>query len=324
MNTNTKPILEVDQVKKYFPIKSSFLKRTISNVQAVENVTVDVMEGETLGVVGESGCGKSTFGRTILGLESLTDGSIKFRGEEIGGLSENQLKKYKKEMQMIFQDPYASLNPRQRIGDALEEAFIIHTKLNKKDRRERVKNLLVEVGLKEEHAERYPHEFSGGQRQRIGIARAVSLNPSLIVCDEAVSALDVSVQAQIIQLLKQLQKSHQLTYLFISHDLGVVKHISDRVLVMYLGATAELAPADRLFSNPLHPYTRALLSAIPRPVVGRKKDRIRLKGELPNAADYPSGCPFHTRCPLAHERCRQERPEWKEVEEGHFVACHEV
>ena len=324
MSLETEPILEVNEVKKYFPIKSSFLKKTVGNVQAVENVSVDVKEGETLGIVGESGCGKSTFGRTILGLETLTEGSIKFRGNEIGGLSDRELKSYKKEMQMIFQDPYASLNPRQRVGEAIEEAFIIHTKLNKKERIQRVKELLLEVGLKEEHAERYPHEFSGGQRQRIGIARAISLNPSLIVCDEAVSALDVSVQAQIIKLLKQLQQSHQLTYLFISHDLGVVRHICDRVLVMYLGATMELAPANKLFANPLHPYTQALLSAIPRPIPGRKKDRIRLEGDLPNPADYPSGCPFHTRCPLAHERCRVEVPEWREVHPDHFVACHEV
>ncbi|SFG25443.1 peptide/nickel transport system ATP-binding protein/oligopeptide transport system ATP-binding protein [Halobacillus alkaliphilus] len=324
MSLKTEPILEVSHVKKYFPVKSSFLKKTVGNVQAVENVSVDVREGETLGVVGESGCGKSTFGRTVLGLDTLTEGSIKFRGEEIGGLSDRQLKKYKKEMQMIFQDPYASLNPRQRVGEALEEAFIIHTKLSKAERVQRVKDLLKEVGLKEEHAERYPHEFSGGQRQRIGIARAVSLNPSLIVCDEAVSALDVSVQAQIIKLLKELQHSHQLTYLFISHDLGVVRHICDRVLVMYLGATMELAPAEELFANPLHPYTQALLSAIPRPVPGRKKERIKLQGDLPNPANYPSGCPFHTRCPLAHERCRVEVPEWREVQPDHFVACHEV
>ncbi|WP_077624729.1 ABC transporter ATP-binding protein [Sediminibacillus massiliensis] len=322
--TKQQPLLEVKNVKKYFPIKSGILKRTTGNVQAVENVSIDVYEGETLGVVGESGCGKSTFGRTVLGLEKLTDGTIKYRGENIGGLPDNKLKKFKKEMQMIFQDPYASLNPRQRIGDALEEAFIIHTDLPKKERQQRVRELLKEVGLKEEFYERYPHEFSGGQRQRIGIARAIALNPSFIVCDEAVSALDVSVQAQIIKLLKKLQESHQLTYLFISHDLGVVRHVCDRVLVMYLGATAELASSDQLYRNPLHPYTRALLSAIPRPIPGRKKDRIRLEGDLPNPADYPKGCPFHTRCPLATAQCAEERPEWREVEKGHFVACHEV
>ncbi|MDC3414350.1 ABC transporter ATP-binding protein [Terrihalobacillus insolitus] len=317
-------LLEVKNLKKYFPVKSGILKRTIGSVKAVEDVSIEVYEGETLGVVGESGCGKSTFGRTVLGLEERTEGTISFRGEKISGLPEKNLKKFKKEMQMIFQDPYATLNPRQRIGDALEEAFIIHTDIPKKERQQRVRELLTEVGLKEEYYERYPHEFSGGQRQRIGIARAIALNPSFIVCDEAVSALDVSVQAQIIKLLKKLQQSHQLTYLFISHDLGVVRNVCDRVLVMYLGATAELASSTQLYKNPLHPYTKALLSAIPRPVPGRKKERIRLDGELPNAANYPKGCPFHTRCPIATEKCSQVRPEWREMEEGHFVACHEV
>lgn len=318
------PLLEVKNLKKYYPIKSGLLKRTTGNVQAVEDISIDVYEGETLGVVGESGCGKSTFGRTILGLEELTGGTIKFRGKSIGGLSDRQLKKYKKEMQMIFQDPFASLNPRQRIGDALEEVFVIHTDIPKKDRETLVKDLLKEVGLKEDVYDRYPHEFSGGQRQRIGIARAIALNPSFIVCDEAVSALDVSVQAQIIKLLKKLQHDHHLTYLFISHDLGIVRHVCDRVLVMYLGATAELASADQLFNNALHPYTKALLSAVPRPIPGRKKERVRLTGDLPNAANYPKGCPFHTRCPIATEKCTTVRPEWRKIEEGHYVACHEV
>ncbi|WP_082235119.1 ABC transporter ATP-binding protein [Halobacillus massiliensis] len=324
MQTQTKPLIEANRVKKYYPVKGGLLKRTKSYVKAVEDVSLEVMEGETLGVVGESGCGKSTLGRTILGLEDLTDGSVKFRGEEIGGLPERKLKRFKKDMQMIFQDPYASLNPRQRIGEALEEAFIIHTKLNKEEREKRVRSLLVEVGLKEDHAERYPHEFSGGQRQRIGIARAISLNPSLLICDEAVSALDVSVQAQIINLLKSLQESYQLTYLFISHDLGVVRHVCDRVAVMYLGASAELASSEELYKNPLHPYTKALLSAIPRLVPGRKRNRVKLKGDLPSPANYPSGCPFHTRCPIAQEHCKVDKPQWREVEPGHFVACHEV
>ncbi|SET36064.1 peptide/nickel transport system ATP-binding protein/oligopeptide transport system ATP-binding protein [Salinibacillus kushneri] len=322
--TSQPPLLEIRDLKKYYPIKSSILKRTSGNVKAVENISLDVYEGETLGVVGESGCGKSTFGRTVLGLEELTEGTISFKGENIGGLSEKQLKKFKKEMQMIFQDPFASLDPRQRIGDAIEEAFIIHTNLSKREREERVRKLLTEVGLKEEYYERYPHEFSGGQRQRIGIARAIALNPTFIVCDEAVSALDVSVQAQIIKLLKKLQESHQLTYLFIAHDLGVVRHVCDRVLVMYLGAAAELAPANQLYNNPLHPYTKALLSAIPRPIPGKKKERIKLEGDLPNPSNYPSGCPFHTRCPLATAKCKNIIPEWREVEKGHFVACHEV
>jgi len=254
----------------------------------------------------------------------LTEGSIIFKGQEIGGLSDRKLKAFKKEMQMIFQDPYASLNPKQCIGQAIEEAFIIHTDLPHKERKEKVIQLLKEVGLKPEHYDRYPHEFSGGQRQRIGIARAIALNPSLVVCDEAVSALDVSVQAQVIKLLKDIQSKHNLTYMFISHDLGVVRHISDRVLVMYLGNTVELAPVEQLFDNPLHPYTKALLSAIPRPVPGAKRDRIRLKGEMPNPANPPKGCAFHTRCPIATDRCKEARPEWREVEGNHFVACHEV
>lgn len=293
-------------------------------VKAVENVSLEVFEGESIGIVGESGCGKSTLGRTILGLEKATDGKIFFKNQEISNLPEKKRKTFKKEMQMIFQDPYASLDPRQRIGAALEEVFVIHTKMTKAEREERVLQLLKEVGLKEEHYDRYPHEFSGGQRQRIGIARAIALNPSLVICDEAVSALDVSVQAQIIKLLKDIQEKHRLTYLFISHDLGVVRHFCNRVLVMYLGNTVELAPSHELYANPLHPYTKALLSAIPRPKPGVKKERIRLEGDLPNPANPPRGCPFHTRCPIATERCKQERPEWKEVAPNHYVACHEV
>lgn len=322
--TNQLPLLEVKDLKKYFPIRSGVLQRTTANVKAVQNVSLQVHEGETLGVVGESGCGKSTFGRLVLGLEDITEGTIEFRGDHIEGLSKRKLKKYKKDMQMIFQDPFASLNPRQRIGDALEEVFVIHGSLSKADRQKRVRELLVEVGLQEDHYNRYPHEFSGGQRQRIGIARAIALNPSLIVCDEAVSALDVSVQAQIIRLLIDLQKRYQLTYMFISHDLGVVKHMCDRVLVMYLGTMVELGSSDQIYKNPSHPYTRALLSAIPRPIPGRKKERIKLEGDLPSASNYPTGCPFHTRCPLAEEHCKTVVPEWREIEEGHFVACHEV
>ncbi len=322
--TNQQPLLEVKDLKKYFPIKSGVLQRTTANVKAVQNVSLQVHEGETLGIVGESGCGKSTFGRSVLGLEDITEGTIEFRGDHIEGLSKRKLKKYKKDMQMIFQDPFASLNPRQRIGDALEEVFVIHSSLSKADRQKRVRELLVEVGLQEDHHNRYPHEFSGGQRQRIGIARAIALNPSLIVCDEAVSALDVSVQAQIIRLLIDLQKRYQLTYMFISHDLGVVKHMCDRVLVMYLGTMVELGSSDQIYKNPLHPYTRALLSAIPRPIPGRKKERIKLEGDLPSASNFPTGCPFHTRCPLAKEHCKTVVPEWREMEEGHFVACHEV
>lgn len=324
MLTNSTPLLETNRLKKYYPIKGGLFKKTIGNVKAVQNVSFQIYEGETLGVVGESGCGKSTLGRTILGLEKSTGGTISFRGKTIHHLSESKLKKFKKDMQMVFQDPFASLNPRQRIGDALEEVFVIHTKLNKSERKKRVLQLLKEVGLKEEHYRRYPHEFSGGQRQRIGIARAIALNPSLIVCDEAVSALDVSVQAQVIKLLKDLQEKYKLTYMFISHDLGVVKHMCDRVLVMYLGTMVELGSSEQIYRNPLHPYTKALLSAIPRPVPGRKKNRVKMQGDIPSASNYPNGCPFHTRCPLAQDRCRTIVPEWREVEEGHFIACHEV
>nr|WP_239558740.1 dipeptide ABC transporter ATP-binding protein [Peribacillus deserti] len=312
----------IENVKKHYPIKGGIFKTVKSHVKAVDGITLDIFKGETLGVVGESGCGKSTLGRTILGLETATDGVMKFKGDDLSGKTPKQLKPYKREMQMIFQDPYASLNPKQRIGDALEEALIIHTDLEPAGRRSKVNQLLKEVGLKEEHYDRYPHEFSGGQRQRIGIARAISINPSFIVCDEPVSALDVSVQAQVIKLLKDLQEKHELTYMFVSHDLGVVRHLCDRVLVMYLGQMVELAPVAKLYENPTHPYTEALLSAIPRPVVGRKTERIRLQGDLPSPTDPPPGCAFHTRCPLATERCKMERPKWREIEDGHFIACH--
>ncbi|MGD6802180.1 ABC transporter ATP-binding protein [Rossellomorea aquimaris] len=319
-----KSLLKLDHVQKYFPIKGGFLKRVQGNVKAVEDVSLDVYEGESIGIVGESGCGKSTLGRTILGLEDITNGKVLYKNNEIQGLSGSKRKELTKEMQMIFQDPYASLNPRQRIGNALEEVFIMHTNLSSSERRQKVYDLLKEVGLKEEHYDRYPHEFSGGQRQRIGIARAIALNPSVIICDEAVSALDVSVQAQVLKLLKNLQGKYGLTYLFISHDLGVVRYFCDRVVVMYLGNTVELASSERLYSNPLHPYTKALLSSIPHPKVGARKDRIRLTGEIPNPANPPSGCPFHTRCPLVTEICKQVKPEWREIEKDHFTACHHV
>lgn len=323
MAVDEQVLYSVKNVKKHFPIKGGLLQRVKSHVKAVDGITLDIYKGETLGVVGESGCGKSTLGRTILGLESLTEGELVFNGNNISKYSARQLKPFKKEMQMIFQDPYASLNPKQRIGDALEEALIIHTQLSAQDRREKVIKLLNEVGLKEEHYERYPHEFSGGQRQRIGIARAISINPSFIVCDEPVSALDVSVQAQVIKLLKDLQEKHALTYLFVSHDLGVVRHLCNRVLVMYLGQMVELAPVEKLYENPTHPYTEALLSAIPRPVVGRKRERIRLTGDLPSPSNPPTGCPFHTRCPIAKDHCVTEKPAWRQIDDGHFIACHE-
>ncbi|TDL31423.1 dipeptide ABC transporter ATP-binding protein [Jeotgalibacillus sp. S-D1] len=315
-------LLELDSVKKYFPIKGGVLKRTQGNVKAVESVSLKLYKGESLGVVGESGCGKSTLGRTILGLEDLTDGKIRFDNQEIQDLKRKEKKKFVKEMQMIFQDPFASLNPRQRVGHALDEVFTMHTNMPAKERKQAVIALLTEVGLKAEHYDRYPHEFSGGQRQRIGIARAIALNPSFIICDEAVSALDVSVQAQVLKLLKTLQQKYNLSYLFISHDLGVVRYFCDRVLVMYLGNTVEMSDAANIFSSPLHPYTKALLSAIPRPNMNAGRERIRLTGEMPNPANPPSGCAFHTRCPIAQDVCKAAKPEWIEHKKGHFAACH--
>jgi oligopeptide/dipeptide ABC transporter ATP-binding protein len=315
-------LLELENVKKYFPIKGGVLKRVVGNVKAVESVSLQLYKGESLGVVGESGCGKSTLGRTILGLEELTDGKISFDHQEIQDLSRKEKKKFVKEMQMIFQDPYASLNPRQRIGHALDEVFKMHTDMSAGERKDAVLSLLKEVGLKPEHYDRYPHEFSGGQRQRIGIARAIALNPSFVICDEAVSALDVSVQAQVLKLLKTIQQKYNLSYMFISHDLGVVRYFCDRVLVMYLGNTVEMSDVSKIFNNPLHPYTKALLSAIPRPTVNAKRERIRLVGDMPNPANPPSGCPFHTRCPIAQEICRVDKPAFVEHEKDHFAACH--
>ncbi len=317
-----KVLLEIEGLKKYFPIKGGILQRKKGEVKAVENVSLQVYECESLGVVGESGCGKSTLGKAILGLEELTDGKIYFKDTEIQGLKRKERLRFIKEMQMIFQDPYASLNPRQRIGDAIGEVFQMHTDMTSEERRKAVIDLVQEVGLAEEHFDRFPHEFSGGQRQRIGIARAIALNPSFIICDEAVSALDVSVQAQVLKLLKSLQEKYKLSYLFISHDLGVVRYFCNRVLVMYLGNTVELGTVQDMFEKPLHPYTQALLSAIPRPAVQRNRKRIRLQGELPNPADPPSGCPFHTRCPIASDICKQEKPTWIEYEKNHFAACH--
>ncbi|MFE8697812.1 ABC transporter ATP-binding protein [Cytobacillus sp. FJAT-53684] len=317
-----KVLLELKGIKKYFPIKGGVLQRKQGDVKAVENVSFQLYEGESLGVVGESGCGKSTLGRAVLGLEELTEGKIYFQDTEIQNLKRKEKLKFVKQMQMIFQDPYASLNPRQRIGHALEEVFTMHTDMSAAEKRKTVISLLEEVGLKEEHFERFPHEFSGGQRQRIGIARAIALNPSFVICDEAVSALDVSVQAQVLKLLKNLQKKYNLSYLFISHDLGVVRYFCDRVLVMYLGNTVELGSVKGLFDKPLHPYTQSLLSAIPRPSVHANRKRIRLQGDLPNPANPPSGCAFHTRCPIAADVCKVNKPEWVEYEPSHYVACH--
>ncbi|WP_281202811.1 ABC transporter ATP-binding protein [Cytobacillus kochii] len=321
-NGRRKTLLEINQLKKYYPIKGGLLQRVQSHVKAVENVSFKLYEGESLGVVGESGCGKSTLGKAILGLEELTGGTVKFKETEIQSLRKKEKLKFVKEMQMIFQDPFASLNPRQKIGPAIAEVFSIHTSMSSKEKKLAVLDLLKEVGLKEEHYDRFPHEFSGGQRQRIGIARAICLNPSFIICDEAVSALDVSVQAQVLKLLKTLQQKYQLSYMFISHDLGVVRYFCDRVLVMYLGNTVEEGKVEDLYNAPLHPYTQALLSAIPRPSIEKKRNRIRLQGDLPNPADPPSGCPFHTRCPIARTQCMEEKPQWREYGEEHYAACH--
>jgi len=309
-------LVRVRGLFKHFPVANSD-----DVVRAVDGVTFDIFRGETLGLVGESGCGKSTVGRCLLRLIEPTRGSVEFDGQDVLGVSGAELRALRREMQIIFQDPYASLNPRMRVRDIVAEPLVIHGIGDKADRRERVAELLRKVGLDPDYRDRYPHEFSGGQRQRIGIARALALNPKLIVADEPVSALDVSVQAQVINLLEDLQKEFSLTYLFISHGLAVVEHISDRVAVMYLGRIVEVAPAAELYANPLHPYTRALLSAIPVPDPTRKRDRIVLKGDVPTPINPPSGCRFHTRCPDAIPECSQIDPDLREIAPGHTVAC---
>jgi len=320
-----KELLKVEGLKQYFPIKGGFLGRTVNHVKAVDDITFTIYEGETVSIVGESGCGKSTTGRAILRLEEPTEGSVSFQGTDITKLSKGQMRKYRKDMQIIFQDPYASINPRQTVSSVLNEAMHIQNVLPKGERRARIEQLLETVGLRAYQADRYPHEFSGGQRQRIGIARALSVNPKLIICDEAVSALDVSIQAQVLNLLEELQDEFGLTYLFISHDLGVVRHISDRIIVMYLGKIVEIADKTSLFENPQHPYTKALLSAIPVPDPDAKKERIVLKGDVPSPIDPPTGCRFHTRCPFATDKCKAEEPKLRKtglMMEGHEAACH--
>ncbi|MCM3240264.1 dipeptide ABC transporter ATP-binding protein [Heyndrickxia oleronia] len=314
-------LVEVKNLKKHFPISKRIFSKKTSVVKAVDGLTFTIEKGETLGLVGESGCGKSTTGRMIMRLIEPTEGQVFFNGQDITSFSEDKLRKFRKEFQMIFQDPFASLNPRMKIGDIIEEPLIVHG-VEKEERKQRVERLLDVVGLTPFHADRFPHEFSGGQRQRIGIARALAVNPQLIVADEPVSALDVSIQSQILNLLKDLQKEFGLTYLFISHDLSVVEHISDRVGVMYLGRMVELADKDSLYKEPLHPYTKALLSAVPVPDPKVKRERIVLKGDLPSPSNPPSGCTFHTRCPFATEECKVKVPEWKEVREKHYVSCH--
>ncbi|MEN2767315.1 ABC transporter ATP-binding protein [Ornithinibacillus xuwenensis] len=312
-------LLEVKNLKKYFDLGKGRL------LKAVNDVTFHVNKGETFGLVGESGCGKSTIGRTIIGLYNKTEGDVLFNGNNVHALHEKDLMKLRQKMQMIFQDPYASLNPRSTVREVITEPMEVHKLYkSKKEQNERVYELLEEVGLNRDHANRYPHEFSGGQRQRIGIARALALNPDFIIADEPISALDVSVQAQVVNLLKELQEEKGLTFLFIAHDLSMVKQISDRIGVMYLGNMVELTVSNSLYSNPLHPYTQALLSAIPipDPDIEESRERIILQGELPSPINPPSGCVFRTRCPFAMDICSKEKPDWQEVENNHFVACH--
>lgn len=315
-------LMEVKNLKKYFPVASSGFFQKPNYVQAVDDVTFDIYKGETLGIVGESGCGKSTMGRLLVTLLDSTCGEILFEGKEVNAIRKNNRKDISKNIQIIFQDPYASLNPRMTIGDIIREPMRINGIATGSELEKKLDILLKQVGLASYHKDRYPHEFSGGQRQRVGIARAISVNPKLIICDEAVSALDVSIQAQILNLLSDLQKDLGFTYLFIAHGLNVVKHISDRVGVMYLGKLVEIATVDKLYSTPMHPYTKALLSAIPIPNPEKKKERIILTGDVPSPINPPSGCRFHTRCPKCMDICKQAEPGLVELESGHKVACH--
>ena len=317
-------LLEVRHLKKCFPIEKSLTGKIKRELVAVDDISFKLNPGETLGIVGESGCGKTTMGRTILKLHQPTGGQIFFEGKDIAGYSNAEMRKIRTKMQIIFQDPYSSLPPRSTVGDILSEPVLVHNIVPKNEVKEYVLDLMEKCGLRDYYYERYPHEFSGGQRQRICIARALSVNPSLVVCDEPVSALDVSIQAQIINLLKDLQRSMGLTYLFISHDLSVVKFISDKIGVMYLGAMMEFGKKEDIFSNPLHPYTKALFSAIPNPNPDVKMNRLVLNGDIPSPANPPKGCRFHTRCPYAKEICKHVTPEYREYGNGHFTACHLV
>lgn len=315
-------ILKVEDLKKYFPIKGGIMQRTVGNVKAVDGVSFEIKKGETLGIVGESGCGKSTTGRVVLRLLDKTSGKVTYKGEDIHSLSKKNLRKLRTDMQIVFQDPYSSLNPRMTVGDTISEAMIHHGIVSKKEARDAVLEVMRLCGLSSYQIDRYPHEFSGGQRQRIGIARALALNPSFVVLDEPVSALDVSIQAQIINLLSDLQEEKNLTYMFISHDLGVVEHLSTSVGVMYLGTMVEKGLKEEIYKNPLHPYTQALFSAIPIPDPTVRKKRIILIGDIPSPSNPPMGCKFHTRCPYAEKVCREEEPILREIGKDHFVSCH--
>ncbi len=314
-------LVEVKNLVKYFPVRAGLLQRVVAHVQAVDDVSFAVRKGETLGLVGESGCGKTTVGRSMLRLIEPTSGEVTFEGRDVLKLRGNELKAIRRDMQIIFQDPYASLDPRVPIGESVMEGLHIHKIGTAKERFEIMIETLKKVGLEDYHARRYPHEFSGGQRQRIGIARALALRPKFIICDEPVSALDVSIQSQVLNILKDLQQEFGLTYLFIAHNLSVVEHISDRVAVMYLGKMVELTGRDELFKNPLHPYTQALMSAIPVPDPHLKRQRIILKGDVPSPLNPPKGCRFHPRCPIAQEICSEQEPEFREVSPDHWVAC---
>ena len=324
--TQDKSILvQVQNLKKYFPVNSGLLfKRHVNDVKAVDDISFDIYRGETLGLVGESGCGKTTVGRTILQLYKPTSGKIIFNGVDLASLQENEIRKMREKMQMIFQDPFASLNPRMTVGSIISAPLDVHSALNKKEKIERVQELLGIVGLNPDFVNRYPHEFSGGQRQRIGIARALAVNPDLVICDEPISSLDVSIQAQVVNLLEELQDNLGLTYLFIAHDLSMVRHISDRMIVMYLGKVMELADRNEIYLRPLHPYTQALISAvpIPDPTKASQRTRVILEGDIPSPINPPKGCNFNTRCPIATEECFVLEPEYRELKPEHFVACH--
>ena len=326
MEGTNNTLLKVDGLVKHFPITRGIFRRQVGTVKAVDGISFEIKGRETLGLVGESGCGKSTTGRLILQLLEATSGKVFFKEHELTSISKTDLRKQRPQMQMIFQDPQDSLNPRMTVGSIISEPMLEHQRLKKKQRQERVEQLLNSVGLDPNVTNRYPHEFSGGQRQRIGIARALSLSPDFIVCDEPIAALDVSIQAQVINLLEDLQEEFGLTYLFISHDLSMIRHIANRVAVMYLGRIVELASSQELYSRPVHPYTKALLSAVPLhdPVLEKKRRRTILTGDVPSPADPPSGCHFSTRCPIAEDNCFKIAPEWREISSGHNVACHLV